>query len=72
MTPATHVTVYAADTTIHTFSRCNVDILETDTLTVTTCDDEREIRAFRPGTWIDATVRDDRGNLMYHFKAGLR
>lgn len=53
------------------FSLCTADVFDIDTLTITVIEDGLELRTFQPGTWVEATVFDSRGNVLFGFTSEL-
>ncbi len=49
------------------FSLCTADVFDTDTLTITVIEDGMELRTFKPGSWLEATAYDSRGNVLFAF-----
>ena len=51
------------------FSRCTADIFEIGTLTITSLEDEREVRVYPPGVWRSCTVYDMHHQWLFSFTA---
>lgn len=52
------------------FALCTADVFDPNTLTITVIEDGLELRTFAPGTWVNASVYDSRGNLLFALYAG--
>lgn len=55
--------------TYATYARAVADVFERGVLTISACDDERELDTFAPGDWKAADVVDDNGGFMYRLEA---
>lgn len=50
------------------YPRCEADVFEAGTLTITAIDDERIMREYPAGQWVGCTVYGSDGQINYHLR----